>query len=107
MRSYQPAPQLPAPLHPLDAVDRCVIEALPVRDPSNLDIVNAARLITRYRDSLLSADLHEMLCAVLQRWGLTISQLNARSLAIWQSGWRPSLEDATSSEVGSGADVEG
>jgi hypothetical protein len=106
MRYLQPQPLRPTALHPMDATDRQIIEALPASNPSDLDIVQAARLLVRYRDSLLSTDLHEQLQQTLAAWGLTALELNARARTIWQSGWRPALS-TDQQEVGSGADVEG
>lgn len=103
-----PAP-LPASLHPLDAVDRPIIEALlRVEQPGDEDIVHAARLWIRHRDSLVSPDLAEMLDAAFRRWGLSDSQVYKRAFDIWsRPGWRPSIDgQESSSTVGSGADVE-
>jgi hypothetical protein len=89
-------------------VDREVIEALlSVETPLEIDIVQAARLTTRYRDSLLSPDLHLKLRQVLTRWSMTTADLYARSREIWMSGWLPSLAAPQQEDVGSGADVEG
>jgi hypothetical protein len=103
-----PAP-LPAPLHPLDAVDRPIIEALlRVEQPGDEDIVHAARLWTRHRGSLVSPDLQGMLEEAFRKWGLTQEEIYERSLEVWsRPGWRPSAcGQESSSTVGSGADVE-
>lgn len=98
----------PASLHPLDQLDRPVIERLlAVSQPTDADLVDAARLIARYRDTRLSPDLRDSLRQVLRNWGLNLAQLQERTRAIWASGWRPQLETAQEPEVGSGADVEG
>lgn len=78
---------------------------LDVDQPSDQNIVDAARLVTRYRDSLLSRDLTGLLRQVLQRWGMTSDELYTMARTLWQSGWRPSSLDQ-STEVGSGADVQ-
>ena len=97
----------PSP-HPLDQVDRRIIETLlSVETPLEIDIVQAARLITRYRDSLLSPDLYLKLQQVLTRWSMTTAELFERSRGIWMSGWLPSLAAPQQEDVGSGADVEG
>lgn len=98
----------PAGLHPLDQLDRPVIERLlAATEPTDADLVDAARLISRYRDSRLSPDLRESLRQVLRNWGLGLAQLQERTCAIWASGWRPQLAATQEPEVGSGADVEG
>lgn len=102
-----PAPALPPALHPLDGQDRPLITALlQVSSPTDGDLVNAARLITRYRDSLLSPDLAGQLRQVLANWSLSLEQLQERTRSIWASGWRPAMAEQQA-EIGSGADVEG
>jgi hypothetical protein len=98
---------MPQSVHPMDAVDReIVLKLLDVRQPTNMDIVNAARLLTRYRDSLLSADLYDLLQKVAANWRLTMADIQNRSREIWLSGWRPTFEQPEA-QVGSGSDVEG
>ena len=104
---YRLQVSLPSPQHPLDAADRPVIESLLlVSQPSERNLIDAARLITRYRNSTLSADLWHKLQQALERWALNEEQLTARTRAIWASGWRPSMDHADAIDVGSGADVE-
>jgi hypothetical protein len=113
------------PLHPLDATDRPIIEALGrVDEPSDLDVINAARLVSRYcpkqcSDPLdptvvpPSPDLFPQLAGACKRWGLSRSELQARARAIWASApdGRPvclgeEADRATLETVGSGADVQ-
>lgn len=112
-------------LNPSDAADRRTITGLQqVPTPREIDIINAARLISRYspeqcRDPLdpsipsPSADLFGMLAACAKRWGLTRSELQERARAIWaaaDSGWPACLgterDLQTLETVGSGADVQ-
>jgi hypothetical protein len=109
-----PLPWRPTPLasvehlHPLDLLDRPVIEALAAAPaPSESDIVNASRLYIRYRNSRLSPDLLELILGALKTWNLSVEELQDRARVIWQSGWRPPVPDAEEQPVGSGADVEG
>jgi hypothetical protein len=99
---------LPASPHPLDGIDRPVIEALlAATEPTDANLVDAARLLTRYRDSRLSPDLAPKILEALRNWSLSAEQLHERTRAIWASGWRPSLQDTPrEQQVGSGADVE-
>lgn len=104
-RLSQTAP--PAGLHPLDAQDRATIASLlEVTAPVPLDIVNAARLNTRYRDSELSKDLYPMLIQAVANWGMTIDEVVKRALGVWSSGWRPEAARSDEITVGSGANVE-
>jgi hypothetical protein len=101
----QPAAASP---HPLDGIDRPVIEALLTASaPSDQNLVDAARLLTRYRDSRLSPDLAPKILEALRNWSLSAEQLHERTRAIWASGWRPPVpEGPQEQQVGSGADVE-
>lgn len=101
----QPAAASP---HPLDGIDRPVIEALlAAPTPSDCDIVHAARLYVRYRDARLSPDLLPRILRAIETWGLSIEDLQSRARAIWASGWRPPVPEAPQEQqVGSGADVE-
>lgn len=91
----------------MDAHDRAIIlQLLEVREPAPMDIVNAARLDTRYRDSLLSTDLYRLLQQVARNWNTTLADISDRSRAIWLSGWKPTIGQPEE-QVGSGADVEG
>lgn len=101
-----PSRDTPAGLHPLDHIDRETIDDLLfVKEPSEIDLVNAARLITRYRDSRLSADLRDLLSQVLRNWSLSAAELFSMTRAIWGSGWTPAAPSQDEA-VGSGADVE-
>jgi hypothetical protein len=109
-----PLPWRPTPVtsvehpHPLDLLDRPVIEALAAAStPSESDIVNASRLYIRYRNSRLSPDLLELILGALKAWNLSVEELQDRARAIWQSGWLPPVPEAEEQPVGSGADVEG
>lgn len=112
-------------LHPLDAVDRqTILELQQVETPRDIDVLNAARLISRYSPEQCSdpldpsiqrpsPDLFNMLAAAARRWGLTRSELQGRARAIWAAapGGRPACLSAeqdlqTLETVGSGADVQ-
>lgn len=99
---------MPQSIHPMDRNDRqIVMRLLDTQEPVELDIVNAARLVTRYRDSLLSPDLYALLQQVAANWAITLADIQERSRAIWLSGWKPPDYAAQPQDVGSGADVEG
>lgn len=90
----------------MDRIDRETIQALRhVDTPSDAEVVQAARLVIRYRDSRLSRDLYHQLQQTLDRWSLSVPTLFRRARSIWQSGWRPGALEQDEA-VGSGADVE-
>lgn len=85
--------------------DREIIaRLLHVEQPSNDDFTNASRLYCRYRDTT-NLDLVTDILRAASHWGLSIQDVNARSKAIWKSGWRPGGIDNVVS-IGSGADSE-
>ena len=80
---------------------------LTTADPLDAELVHAARLHARYKDSLLSPDLLPKILQALENWSLSLDELHARTREIWRSGWRPRLDDSPQEQpVGSGADVE-
>lgn len=90
--------------HPLYAVDRNTVDRLlAATQPGQQDIVDCARLITRYEAFPGASDIKGDLSHCLRSWNLTRAELNASARTIWQSGYRPVAESAE--EVGSGADV--
>lgn len=91
--------------HPLQDVDKVVVDRLlatPV--PQDQDIVDLARLFFRYVEFPGAKALERDLLRALQPWGLDREALNARARQIWQSGFRPVVDEA--SEIGSGSDVD-
>lgn len=93
--------------HPLEARDRVVVKRLlTVTVPTDQDLVDTARLLTRYRDFPGARDIGHSLVTTARQWGFgSRDELNAATRAIWARGFRPQSQD--SSEVGSGADVQG
>lgn len=90
--------------HPLYAQDRAITDRLlAAAKPDQQDIVDAARLLTRYDAFPGADDIRFDLDKCLQGWNLTRSELNRSARTIWESGYRPMVRE--DSEVGSGADV--
>lgn len=90
--------------HPLHAVDRNTVDRLlAASQPGPQDIVDCARLITRYEAFQGASDIKGDLIHCLRSWNLTRAELNASARTIWQSDYRPAVQGAE--EVGSGADV--
>lgn len=71
--------------------------------PGPEDLATAARLRLRYDGNPNCGDIIDTIDATLQRWGLTVEELNARVKELWESGWRPGI--GVDDGVGSGADV--
>jgi len=71
--------------------------------PGPEDLATAARLRLRYDGNPSCGDIVSAIDATLQRWGLTVEEVNARVKELWDSGWRPGI--GIDAAVGSGADV--
>jgi hypothetical protein len=68
--------------------------------PSDDDVVDAARLVSRYS---ANPEALRPLAAVVRSRGMDRAALNAKARALWQGGYRPTLGGEVS--AGSGSDV--
>jgi hypothetical protein len=92
--------------HPLHGTDRAHVDRLlTVETPADADLVDAARLLTRYADFPGAPDLRDDLAKVLRFWGLNQTQLQGRTRALWSTGFRPVGLAPVSEGVGSGFDT--
>ena len=98
----------PQATHPLGHRDREIVDRIASRTPqtrTDQDIVDIARLLTRYSGFPGEFQLRNDLIAAAQRLGYASrDEANAAARAIWQAGFRPQSEG--DDEVGSGADVQ-
>jgi len=90
--------------HPLHGQDRTIVDRLLASTvPSDIDLIDCARLMIRYRGFPGAPDIKADITAAMQRWGLTPQAVVDQARSLWSTGWRPlSLEE---NDVGSGADV--
>jgi hypothetical protein len=90
--------------HPLYDRERLVVDRLlQATTPTSQDIVDAARLLTRFDGFPGHQDLTSDIIKAARSWGCQDrDDLNSRARVVWQRGFRPGLSD---DEVGSGADV--
>ena len=92
--------------HPLHGTDRAHVDRLlAVETAGDADLVDAARLLTRYEDFPGAQDLRDDLAKVLRLWGLDRNQLQGRTRALWSAGFRPAGLAPVSEGVGSGFDT--
>jgi hypothetical protein len=93
--------------HPLYGVDRPTVDRLLAAEvPKDADLVDAARLLSRYDGFPGAFDLQDDLGRALRHWGLTRETLQARTRALWQGGFRVGSADNPAAEaVGSGFDA--
>ena len=89
------------------SLDRPTVDAITSKSLKELtkqDIVDLARLHTRYSGYPGGDNIKDIIVKYLDDHGKTFNDLQIKSREIWQSGWRPNQLGAD--EVGSGADVE-
>lgn len=106
VNSQDPAPMSDEQVHPLYRTDRDTVDGLLGHpgEPGPEQLTRAAMLLIRYKDFPGAQDIKDDLERCLTNWSLQHEELNLRCREIWASGWRPG--QATSNEVGSGADVQ-
>ena len=96
-------------IHPLEGRDRPTVDRLLACTSSSYvdqDVVDLARLLTRYREFPGAVSLRQDLITAAKAMGFTgRDELNTAARRIWQSGFRPGDEKADTG-VGSGADVQ-
>mgnify|MGYP001171794191 FL=1 len=93
--------------HPMYSLDRPIVDAITdksLKELSKQDIVDLARLYTRYSGYPGGDNIKDIIVKYLDDHGKTFNDLQIKSREIWQSGWRP--HQLGTDEVGSGADVE-
>lgn len=95
--------------HPLAGRDRPIVDRLLARTQATVteqDIVDLARLVTRYADFPGEIPLKRDLIAAARGLGYpSRNALNSSARSVWQSGFRPTCDQADTG-VGSGADVQ-
>jgi hypothetical protein len=90
--------------HPLHSADRQTVDRLlAAQQPTDADLVDAARLLMRYQGFPGARDLQDDLAKILRLWQLTRDALHSRTRAIWATGYRPAPDGADA--VGSGFDT--
>lgn len=92
--------------HPLYSQDRDTVDRLlAAQAPKQDDLVDAARLLSRYEGFPGAFDLQNDLERVIRLWGLNRETLQAQTRAIWQGGYRPGGAGGKVEPVGSGFDA--
>ena len=96
-------------VHPLEGRDRPTVDRLLTRTTNTAtetDVVDLARLVTRYADFQGAFPLKRDLIQAAKTMGFANRDaLNTAARRIWQSGYSP-MSDQADTGVGSGADVQ-
>ncbi|WP_448534619.1 DUF3288 family protein [Parathermosynechococcus lividus] len=72
--------------HPREALDRLVIERLLQEDMSDYNLAELGRLLIRYEGFPGAEGIKMQLANILERWGLTETELFERTRAIHAKG---------------------
>lgn len=92
--------------HPLYRQDRATVDRLlAAQAPADTDLVDAARLLSRYEGFPGAFDLQNDLERAIRLWGLNRETLQAKTRALWQGGYKPGASDPRTEPVGSGFDA--
>jgi len=91
--------------HPLHERDRHIIDSLIAKDnPENIDYINLARLINRYRNFPGEIEIKKDIEKILKFWQISKKDLFSKTKDIWSNNFRPS-NDNNKDLVGSGFDT--
>ena len=90
--------------HPLHATDKDIINSLITKEnPEDLDFINLARLINRYKDFPGEIEIKKDIEKILKFWKITKKELFLKTKKIWSKSFRPS--NTSKDLVGSGFDT--
>ena len=90
--------------HPLRDLDKIIIDSLIVNDkPEDLDLINLARLINRYKNFPGELELKKDIEKILKFWKLTEELLFSKTRLIWSKNFRP--DNTPKDLIGSGFDT--
>lgn len=94
--------------HPLYSQDRATVDRLlAAKAPADADLVDAARLLSRYDGFPGAFDLQNDLERAIRLWGFDRDTLQAKTRVLWQGGYKPGASDPKAEPVGSGFDASG
>ena len=90
--------------HPLHATDKNIIDSLITKEkPEDLDLINLARLISRYTNFPGEIEIKNDIDKILKFWKITKNELFSQTKNIWSKSFRPT--DTNRDLVGSGFDT--
>ena len=90
--------------HPLHSNDKQIIDSLITKDkPQDLDLINLARLISRYSNFPGEIEIKNDIEKILNFWKISKNGLFSKTRNIWAKSFRPS--NSNQDLVGSGFDT--
>ena len=91
-------------IHPLHDIDKNIIDALVVKQiPSDIDLINLARLINRYQNFPGEKEIKNDLEKVSKFWNISRELLFAKTREIWSNDFKPN--SSPKDLIGSGFDT--
>ena len=77
--------------HPLHSTDKKIIDSLIIQEkPEDLDYINLARLINRYKNFPGEIEIKNDIEKILKFWKITKNELFSKTKVIWSKSFRPS-----------------
>ena len=77
-------------VHPLHDIDKNIIDALVVKQiPSDIDLINLARLINRYQNFPGETELKNDIEKIMKFWNISKELLFAKTREIWSNNFKP------------------
>ena len=90
--------------HPLHLTDKNIIDSLITKEkPENIDYINLARLINRYKNFPGETEIKKDIEKILKFWKISKNELTSITRDIWSNNFRPS--NTNKDLVGSGFDT--
>ena len=90
--------------HPLHSTDKNIIDSLITKEkPEDIDFINLARLINRYRNFPGEFEIKDDIEKILKFWKISKNELFSKTKVIWSKSFRPS--NSNKDLVGSGFDT--
>ena len=90
--------------HPLHTTDKIIIDSLITNEePEDLDFINLARLINRYKNFPGEFEIKNDIEKILNFWNISKNELFSKTKVIWSKSFRPT--NTNKDLVGSGFDT--
>jgi len=90
--------------HPLHATDKNIVDSLITKEkPDDIDFINLARLINRYKNFPGETEIKDDIEKILNFWKISKNELFSKTKVVWSKSFRPT--NTTKDLVGSGFDT--
>lgn len=91
---------------PLEQTDEAIVRRLlSTSEPSDFDLLEAGRLIMRYKAYTGRAKIANDLLQLPLKWNITIEEIYRHCRALWNSDAAKEYYTTTEQQIGSGSDI--